>query len=117
MTGGCASRTIAGNGGCARSRESTRFYREIGDAPAFGRLHAGPCIAVTQNERLGYFGSTVNLAARLVDLSSGTNIVVSSAVADDPEVADLLAEKLRAERVEAILKGFEDEQFEVWSVT
>ena len=28
-------------------------------------LHAGPCIAVTLNDRLDYFGSTVNLAARL----------------------------------------------------
>ena len=27
-------------------------------------LHTGPCIAVTLNDRLDYFGSTVNLAAR-----------------------------------------------------
>src|SRR5262249_54058128 len=28
-------------------------------------LHDGPCIAVTLNDRLDYFGGTVNLAARL----------------------------------------------------
>ena len=28
-------------------------------------LHVGPCIAVTLNDRLDYFGTTVNLAARL----------------------------------------------------
>ena len=28
-------------------------------------LHKGPCIAVTLNERLDYFGGTVNMAARL----------------------------------------------------
>ena len=28
-------------------------------------IHTGPCIAVTLNDRLDYFGSTVNMAARL----------------------------------------------------
>ncbi len=28
-------------------------------------LHGGPCIVVTLNDRLDYFGSTANLAARL----------------------------------------------------
>ena len=43
-------------------------------------MHTGPCIAVTLNERLDYFGSTVNLAARLERKSTGDDIVVSSAV-------------------------------------
>src|SRR3546814_2334232 len=34
-------------------------------------LHRGPCIAVTLNDRLDYFGSTVNLAARLQGQSRG----------------------------------------------
>ena len=34
-------------------------------------IHYGPCIAVNQNGVLDYFGSTVNLAARLVAVSSG----------------------------------------------
>ena len=36
-----------------------------------GGIHYGPCIAVTLNDRLDYFGSSVNLAARLAGLSSG----------------------------------------------
>src|SRR6185437_10449918 len=120
-------------------RASTRLYRQIGDAPAFGvvldhfdvlraavaaeggavvktigdavmatfqrpvaalhavlaaqralaspaagarplrlkaGLHYGPCIAVTLNDRLDYFGSTVNIAARLVGLSGGSDIIL-----------------------------------------
>src|SRR5215471_7950912 len=53
-------------------------------------LHVGPCIAVTLNERLDYFGSTVNLAARLEGQSSGQDIVISSAVYEDPEVRSFL---------------------------
>ena len=49
-------------------------------------VHIGPCIAVTLNERLDYFGSTVNLAARLEGQSSGADIVISSDVYDDPAV-------------------------------
>lgn len=160
-------------------RDSTRFYREVGDAPAFGSVmahmdvlrdavadeggavvkamgdaimavftrpapalraalraqravavpgpgrpalqlkvgvHAGPCIAVTQNGVLDYFGSTVNLAARLVALSSGDDVVVSGAVAADPEVAgELAAGKLgEAVPLQAALKGFEEAPPAVW---
>lgn len=129
-------------------RDSTRLYRQIGDAPAFGRvrqhfdlleqaiaaeggaivktigdavmavfrepaaairaieeahraitalegkpplemkagIHTGPCIAVTLNERLDYFGSTVNIAARLPGLSEGGEVVFSNEIKTDPEV-------------------------------
>ena len=55
-------------------------------------VHVGPCIAVTLNDRLDYFGSTVNLAARLEGQSTGEDIVISSAVYDDPEVRSFLGE-------------------------
>ena len=74
-------------------------------------IHTGPCIAVNQNGMLDYFGSTVNLAARLVALSSGDDIVVSDAVISDPEVAEL---ELRAEQAQGTLKGFEGESFALW---
>ena len=136
-------------------KDSTRMYREIGDATAFGRvmnhfdilkqaiadedgalvktigdavmavfrspagavramlhaqqrlasppegmqplslkagLHTGPCIAVTLNDRLDYFGSTVNLAARLEGQSTGDDVVISTAVYSDPEVRELLGD-------------------------
>jgi len=82
-------------------------------------VHIGPCIAVTLNDRLDYFGSTVNLAARLEGQSSGADIVISSDVYDDPEVRSFLSEPgngLVARRFEIPLKGFDDEKFALWLV-
>lgn len=158
---------------------STRLYRDIGDAPAFGRvmshfdvlreavareggavvktmgdavmaafgrpapalrailaaqralaaqveprlslkagLHVGPCIAVTLNDQLDYFGSTVNEAARLQGLARGGEVVVSWAVRADPEVEALLAEpgSPSADRFEATLRGFEARPFTLWRI-
>src|SRR5918911_631031 len=163
-------------------RDSTSFYREVGDAPAFGRvldhfevlreaiakedgalvktigdavmavfrrphspppaivgapqrlaappggappfylkagMHHGPCIAVTMNDRLDYFGSVVNVAARLERLSSGEDVIVSDTVRRDPEVEELLSApetQLIAEPFEAQLKGFDKVQFRLWRV-
>jgi class 3 adenylate cyclase len=77
-------------------------------------IHVGPCIAVNQNGVLDYFGSTVNLAARLVLLSAGGDLVVSGAVLEDPEVAALGLETERLD--EADIKGFEDESPSLWRV-
>jgi class 3 adenylate cyclase len=82
-------------------------------------LHAGPCIAVTLNGRLDYFGSNVNIAARLEPLSTGEDCVITADVCRDPEVAELLADPasgLAAEPSEAMLKGFDNECFELWRV-
>ena len=49
-------------------------------------VHMGPSVVVTLNDRLDYFGSTVNMAARLQGQSEGGEIVLSRAVADDPAV-------------------------------
>jgi class 3 adenylate cyclase len=83
-------------------------------------IHYGPCIAVTLNDRLDYFGSTVNVAARLEGLSSGDDVVISDAVRCDPEVVELLeaAEtSLASERFAAALKGFDAGHFELWRVS
>ena len=82
-------------------------------------LHAGACIAVTLNERLDYFGSNVNIAARLEPLSTGEDCVITSDVRRDPEVSDLLEDPLSglaAEPSEASLKGFDNENFQLWRV-
>lgn len=162
-------------------RDSTKLYREIGDATAFGRvmnhfdvlrkaiaehdgavvktigdavmgvfrcaadgldamlevqrtlaqpsdgskplqlkagLHTGPCIAVTLNDRLDYFGSTVNLAARLEGLSSGSDVIISRSVYEDTQVRELLNEKgLAAVEFDMTLKGFDNERFELWRIS
>jgi class 3 adenylate cyclase len=160
-------------------RNSTRLYREIGDAPAFGMvmshfdilrdaviaeggavvktigdavmaifrtpaaalraalrsqqeleslprpltlkagIHFGPCIAVTLNDRLDYFGSTVNMASRLEALSMGDDVIVSMSVHQDPEVAEWLADPasgLAVNPVRTTLKGFDEEHFDLCSI-
>jgi class 3 adenylate cyclase len=69
-------------------------------------LHAGPCIAVTLNDRLDYFGTTVNLAARLQDRSEGEDLILSANLLDDPAVAPLL-EGLPLGAEVARIKGFD----------
>ena len=69
-------------------------------------LHEGPSIAVTLNGRLDYFGSTVNLAARLQGQSAGGDIVLSEAVAADPAVSTLL-QGLDCMSETTTLKGFD----------
>jgi class 3 adenylate cyclase len=164
-------------------KDSTRLYREIGDAPAFGSvlshfdtiraavadegggivktmgdavmaaftdpaaalramgrsqaalsspegrrppfalkcsIHQGPCLAISQNDRLDYFGTTVNVGSRLCSLSTGTDIVVSERVLADPEVAALMAsrgESLSARRDAAPLRGVGDANFDFWRVS
>jgi class 3 adenylate cyclase len=68
-------------------------------------LHSGACIAVTLNDRLDYFGSTVNLAARLEGESAGGDIVLSETMAGEHGVAERLA-ALDARRETARVKGF-----------
>ena len=54
-------------------------------------LHCGPCIAINANGVLDYFGSTVNIAARVQGISAGDDLILTAAVAQDAGVAALLA--------------------------
>lgn len=158
-------------------RGSTKMYKEIGDAPAFGRvmqhfdvlkeaianeegaiiktmgdavmavfkrpanamravieaqialkkksistvplilkagIHFGPSIAVNLNDKLDYFGSTINLAARLVDASQGNDILISRNVFNDPEVKELLRKQsCTTQELFINLKGFGAEEFQL----
>ena len=69
-------------------------------------LHAGGCIAVNLNGRLDYFGSTVNMAARLQGESVGDDIVLSEALSGDAGVVGLIAD-CDVARESASLKGFD----------
>lgn len=68
-------------------------------------VHAGAGIAVTLNDRLDYFGSMVNLAARVQGLAQGGEVVLTGQLADDPSVAPLVAE---GRRERARVRGFAD---------
>jgi class 3 adenylate cyclase len=70
-------------------------------------LHYGPCIAMRANDRLDYFGTTVNLAARLEAQAGAGEVVLASTVAARDDVARVLAGALRKTQSEAVpVKGF-----------
>ena len=160
-------------------RDSTRMYRTIGDASAFGRvrehfeileksiaeeggaivktmgdavmatfrhpidalksvwkaqteiakrgepmlwlkvgLHKGPCIVVNLNDRLDYFGSTVNITARLPGFSQGGELIFSEDFYDDPDIRDFIAQNIAPSALNQFtgdLKGF-DEPFKMWKL-
>jgi class 3 adenylate cyclase len=160
-------------------RGSTRMYREIGDASAFGRvrehfeileeaiageggsivktmgdavmasfrqpisalkavwkaqsiiaergdpmlwlkvgLHKGPCIVVNLNDRLDYFGSTVNMTARLPGFSDGGELIFTETFYADPEVRDFISKNIpptALSQIRSELKGF-DELFTLWKL-
>jgi class 3 adenylate cyclase len=69
-------------------------------------IHHGPCIAVNMNDILDYFGTAVNLAARIQRESRGGDIVVSEEVWSDPQVKRVLAErKLECLKESCIVRG------------
>ena len=68
-------------------------------------LHTGPCIVVTLNGRLDYFGSTVNIAARLSDLAQGGEVIISKKVLDDPEAKSYAGQMKLAQEQLATLRG------------
>ena len=83
-------------------------------------IHAGPCLAINQNERLDYFGTTVNTTARLCGLCTGADVIISSAVHADAEVAAHLAapdSNVTAVAEKVLLKGFGTAAFEVWRLS
>ena len=55
-------------------------------------MSSEPCVAVTLNDRLDYFGTTVNTAARIEHECRGGQIVASLAVCQSEPAARLLGE-------------------------
>jgi adenylate cyclase len=70
-------------------------------------VHEGPCLAVRANDRLDFFGTTVNLAARLQGQAGAGELVIMRDLGELPAVAGLL-EDLPRRAVTARLKGIAD---------
>jgi class 3 adenylate cyclase len=76
----------------------------------------GPCIALTLNDKLDYFGSTVNRASRLEGQSHGGDVVLPESVFRSAAVQRVLQREaargisVHSERFEATLKGFSEKQ-------
>ena len=72
-------------------------------------IHEGPCLAVTLNDRLDYFGQTVNIAARVQGLAHERAIFATKPVVEHPQVAKMLAAgQLVATEQLAALRGVAD---------
>lgn len=79
-------------------------------------IHIGDCTAVNLNNRIDFFGTNINIAARLVDFASEKEIVISDEIFKHPDVQRYLSinkEKLFVKDAQANLKGFSDEEFSV----
>jgi class 3 adenylate cyclase len=77
-------------------------------------VHRGAAIAVTLNDRLDYFGQSVNIASRVGALAEGGEICLTREVHDAPEVRGLL--KPYSVSVASVqLKGIHD-RVPVWRV-
>lgn len=69
-------------------------------------LHTGPALAVDSNERLDYFGQTVNIAARVQGLAEAAEIVVTESTLRLPGMQEAIAHaKLHGRPEQAHLKG------------
>ncbi|MDB5026527.1 MAG: cyaH, partial [Candidatus Eremiobacteraeota bacterium] len=65
-------------------------------------IHRGPCIAMQANDRLDYFGATVNVASRVAHAAGPGEILMTASVADDARVAEIVPE---GERGTVTLRG------------
>lgn len=71
-------------------------------------VHAGPVIASTANDRLDYFGRTVNIAARLGDQSRGDDVVLLGEVfAQASQRGNGVPVKLSVETLARQLRGLD----------
>ena len=77
-------------------------------------IHKGAAIAVTLNDRLDYFGQTVNIAARVQNLADADEIFVSRDVYDSGDVKAKLA-PFAVDSRDAQLRGVE-QNLEVFRV-
>ncbi len=70
-------------------------------------MHMGPCISVTLNGILDYYGRAANLTARLASLSDGKTLILSTTLEHDDAISELL-EGVSKEAQEIQVKGFAD---------
>ena len=76
-----------------RMRDAVRNVSDArsGDLTVKIGLHEGPCLAVMLNDRLDYFGQTVNIAARVQGLCQSRSIFATKPVVEEPQAARLLS--------------------------
>jgi class 3 adenylate cyclase len=74
-------------------------------------LHEGPCLAVRANDRLDYFGTTVNVAARLQAQAGSSELVLMKELLAHAKVAQIVKSNgFRMREFAASLKGIAQKQ-------
>jgi class 3 adenylate cyclase len=79
-------------------------------------LHVGPCLAVNANDKLDFFGTNINLAARIIECCQGGDVAVSDELFSRPEMAQFLnAVRKAPESLQVCFRGF-DVSHKVWRI-
>lgn len=73
-------------------------------------VHMGSCIAVESNDRLDYFGQTVNMSARVQSIANGGELVITDPVFTSPGVEELIRDaRLGITLDSVLLRGIDGE--------
>ena len=73
-------------------------------------IHEGPCLAVVLNDRQDYFGTTVNIAARVQALADSRTILATGPVVSHPQASTFLETNgLKPASQRRALRGITDE--------
>jgi len=79
-------------------------------------LHVGPCLAVNANDKLDFFGTTVNLAARMIECCQGGDLAFSDELHQRPETTRFLQQSgYKPQPLEIRHRGF-DSPHRVWRI-
>jgi adenylate cyclase len=79
-------------------------------------LHVGACLAVNANDRLDFFGSTINLAARMISCCHGGDLAVSDEIFQRPEMQEFLKSWPASPKPSEVrFRGFDDPR-RVWRI-
>lgn len=82
-------------------------------------IHHGSCVAVNLNSRIDYFGSTVNIASRLVDFADQNELMISNQALNQVNLKTTLQQFENDYLIKNIttgLKGFDDKSFRVKNI-
>jgi len=80
-----------------------------------GGVHCGNGIAVTLNNRIDFFGNTINIASRLVENAGCEQLVISSDACKNRSLEQYLKshnDEIRISHFDVTLKGAEEKTFE-----
>ena len=93
----------------AREVGRSAAARGVPDLAVRVGIHEGACLAVRANGRLDFFGTTVNLAARLQAQAGANEVALLTELSTRPEVARVAAAEAEPSHSFARrLKGFDE---------